>query len=111
MGADFEEFKELFAPRVAELAQDVIAPLDEMRAAITRAEQELEALRSRQVTEMSALWDRYKDGYERYLRPEPVLDDEEAPAEEATEDAEMTVQSDEPAENAESDPEPEEESS
>ena len=37
---------------------------------------------------MGAMWDRYKDGYERYLHPEPVLDEEEAPAEEAPEDAE-----------------------
>ena len=104
VGADFKEFKELFAPRLDELAQDVIAPLDELRSAITRAEQELDALRSRQVSEMGAMWDRYKDGYERYLHPEPVLDEEEAPAEEATEDAEAPVESDEPAEDTASDP-------
>ena len=97
VGADFKEFKELFAPRLAELAQDVIAPLDELRSAITRAEQELEALRSRQVSEMGAMWDRYKDGYERYLHPEPVLDEEEAPAEAATENTEASVESDVPA--------------
>ena len=56
IGADFKEFKDLFAPRLDELAQDVIAPLDELRNAITRAEQELEALRSRQVSEMGAMW-------------------------------------------------------
>ena len=101
VGADFKEFKDLFAPRLDELAQDVIAPLDELRNAITRAEQELEALRSRQVSEMGAMWDRYKDGYERYLHPEPVLDEEEAPAEEAPEDAEAPKESDVPAESNE----------
>ena len=70
IGADFKEFKNLFAPRVAELAR-TSRTLDELRAAITRAEQELEALRSRQVSEMGAMWDRYQDGYERYLHPEP----------------------------------------
>ncbi len=105
VGADFKEFKELFAPRLAELAQDVIAPLDELRSAITRAEQELEALRSRQVSEMGAMWDRYKDGYERYLHPEPVLDEEEAPAEAATEDTEAPRRSrTKPADDTASDP-------
>ena len=93
IGADFTEFKDLFAPRLDELAQDVIAPLDELRGAITRAEQELEALRSRQVSEMGSMWHRYKDGYERYLHPEPVLDEEEPPAEEAAEDPEERLTS------------------
>jgi len=78
VGADFKEFKELFAPRVAELAREVIAPLDELSDAIARAEQELEALRSRQIEEMASVWNQYKAGYERYLRPQPLPDDQEA---------------------------------
>ena len=106
IGADFAEFKDLFAPRLDELAQDVIAPLDELHGAITRAEQELEALRSRQVSEMGSMWHRYKDGYERYLHPEPVLDEEEPPADEAAEDPEgATEKSNEPAETTAGEPE------
>jgi serine/threonine protein phosphatase PrpC len=87
VGADFKEVKELFAPRVAELAREVIAPLDELSDAIARAEQELKALRSRQIEEMASAWNRYKTGYERYLRPEVVPEDQETEASEATEDA------------------------
>jgi serine/threonine protein phosphatase PrpC len=69
VGADLKEFQKLFAPRVAELASDFIEPLDELSDAVTRAEQELRALRSRQLDEMAERWNRYKSEYERYLRP------------------------------------------
>jgi hypothetical protein len=77
VGADFKEFQSLFAPRVAELASAFIAPLDELRSAVTRAEQELEALRSRQLIEMTERWNRYKSAYERYLRPKAAMEEEE----------------------------------
>jgi serine/threonine protein phosphatase PrpC len=76
VGADFKEFQKLFAPRVAELASDFIEPIDELTDAITRAEQELQALRSRQLDEMTDRWNQYKSEYERYLRPEPLTEDE-----------------------------------
>jgi serine/threonine protein phosphatase PrpC len=76
VGADLKECQKLFAPRVAELASDFIEPLDELSDAVTRAEQELRALRSRQLDEMTERWSRYKSEYERYLRPEARMEDE-----------------------------------
>jgi serine/threonine protein phosphatase PrpC len=82
VGADFKEFQELFAPRVGELASDFIEPLDELSDAVTRAEQELRALQSRQLDEMTERWNRYKSEYERYLRPEAQMEDESMAGEE-----------------------------
>jgi serine/threonine protein phosphatase PrpC len=82
VGADFKEFQKLFAPRVAELASDFIEPLDELSDAVTRAEQELRALQSRQLDEMTERWNRYKSEYERYLRPEALMEDESMAGEE-----------------------------
>jgi serine/threonine protein phosphatase PrpC len=76
VGADFREFQKLFAPRVAELASNFIEPLNELIDAITRAEQGLQALRSRQLDEMTERWNQYKPEYEHYLRPEPLTEDE-----------------------------------
>ena len=76
VGADFKECQKLFTPRVAELASDFIEPLDELTDAITRAEQELKTLRSRQLDEMTERWNRYKPTYERYLQPEPFMEEE-----------------------------------
>ncbi|HEX5905554.1 MAG TPA: protein phosphatase 2C domain-containing protein [Propionibacteriaceae bacterium] len=76
VGADFKEFQKLFAPRVAELGSDFIEPLDELSDAVTRAEQELRALRERQLDEMAERWNQYKSGYERYLRPEALVENE-----------------------------------
>ena len=75
VGADLKEFQELFTPRVGELASDFIEPLDELSDAVTRAEQELRALQSRQLNEMTEKWNRYKSDYERYLRPEAQMED------------------------------------
>jgi hypothetical protein len=82
VGADLQEFQKLFAPRVAELASDFIEPLDDLSDAVTRAEQELGALQSRQLDEMTERWNRYKSEYERYLRPEAVMEDESTAGEE-----------------------------
>ena len=76
VGADLKEFQKLFAPRVGQLASDFIEPLDELSDAVTRAEQELRALQSRQLDEMTEKWNRYKSDYERYLRPEAQMEDE-----------------------------------
>jgi serine/threonine protein phosphatase PrpC len=81
VGADFKEFQKLFAPRLAELATDFIQPLDELSNAVARVEQELQTLRLRQLNDTTEKWNRYKSGYERYLRPEPPLDEEESVAE------------------------------
>jgi serine/threonine protein phosphatase PrpC len=82
VGADLTEFQKLFAPRVGELASDFIGPLDELSDAVTRAEQELRALQSRQLDEMTERWNRYKSDYERYLRPEALMEDESIAGEE-----------------------------
>jgi hypothetical protein len=81
VGADFKEFQKLFAPRVAELASDVIEPLDQLSATAARVEQELHELRLRQLDETTEKWNRYKTGYERYLRPEPLMEEDESDGE------------------------------
>jgi hypothetical protein len=78
VGADFKEFQKLFAPRVAELASDIIEPLDQLDDTVARVEQELQELRSRQLDETTERWNRYKAGYEYYLRPEPVTEEDES---------------------------------
>ena len=76
VGADFKEFQKLFAPRVAELASDFVEPIDQLSDAVARVEQELQALRSRQLDETTQRWNQYKSGYERYLRPEPLMEED-----------------------------------
>ena len=71
VGADLKEFQELFAPRVGELASDFIEPLDELSDAVTRAEQELRALQSRQLNEMTEKWNRYTVGLSVICDPRP----------------------------------------
>jgi serine/threonine protein phosphatase PrpC len=78
VGADFKEFQKLFAPRVAELASDIVEPLDQLSATVARIEQELHELRLRQLDETTEKWNQYKAGYERYLRPEPLMEDDES---------------------------------
>jgi serine/threonine protein phosphatase PrpC len=78
VGADFKEFQKLFAPRVAELASDIVEPLDQLSATVARIEQELHELRLRQLDETTEKWNQYKTGYERYLRPEPLMEDDES---------------------------------
>jgi len=94
VGADFKEFQQLFAPRVAELGSEFVEPLDEVSDAVARLEHELEALRSRRLDEMTEKWDSYKSGYERYLRPETVVDEEESARSEEKEQTEPIQTSD-----------------
>jgi hypothetical protein len=82
VGADFKEFRTMFAPRVDELQEQFIGPLDELDTAVSEAERELAALRQRQIATTTTIWSRYKTDYERYLHPEPLGDDDqEAPLE------------------------------
>jgi serine/threonine protein phosphatase PrpC len=78
VGADFKAFQKLFAPRVAELASDIVEPLDQLSAAVARIEQELHELRLRQLDQTTEKWNQYKTGYERYLRPDPLMDEDES---------------------------------
>ena len=52
VGADLKEFQTLFAPRVAELACEFIAPLDELSHAVTESSRS-SSLRSRKLHEMT----------------------------------------------------------
>jgi serine/threonine protein phosphatase PrpC len=78
VGADFKEFQKLFARRVAELASEVVEPLNQLDDTVARVEQELQELRSRQLDETAQRWNRYKPGYEHYLRPEPLTEEDES---------------------------------
>ena len=69
VGASFQEFKTLLAPRAGELEEGFIRPLDELDEAVVEAERALEALRQRQQETTTAVWARYKPVYERYLQP------------------------------------------
>jgi serine/threonine protein phosphatase PrpC len=72
VGADFGDFKTMFAPRVDQLQRQFITPIDELAGAVARAEQELEATRQRQRDITARMWDDYKHGYERFLHPQRV---------------------------------------
>jgi serine/threonine protein phosphatase PrpC len=97
VGADFKEFQKLFSPRVAELASEFVEPIDVVSNTVIRVEHELEALRSRKLHEMTESWNRYKSGYERYLRPETVVEEEEFVGSEDVEQTEPIEASDNPA--------------
>jgi serine/threonine protein phosphatase PrpC len=66
VGADLEELQGLYAPRVAELEEHYTEPIDELSRSVRQAEQELETLRQRELSETEKLWARYKTGFERY---------------------------------------------
>jgi serine/threonine protein phosphatase PrpC len=68
IGASLGQFQELFAPRLQELEQDFVGPIDDLKDAVTTAERELEALRQRHVETTTRVWSRYKADYERYLQ-------------------------------------------
>jgi hypothetical protein len=68
VGADLAELRTLYADRVRELEKQYTRPIDEMDQAVSRAEQELQALRQRQVDDSQRLWTRYQPTYEQYLR-------------------------------------------
>lgn len=68
VGADMNELRSLFAPRLTELETQFTGPVDEMGRSVQRAEDELDAQRRRQLAETQQLWARYQPNYERYLR-------------------------------------------
>jgi serine/threonine protein phosphatase PrpC len=81
VGADLDELRSLYAPRVAELKEQFTQPIDELGEAVRLAEQQLVEVRQRQLDETQRLWTRYQTGYERYLHapvPESDAGDEEA---------------------------------
>ncbi len=74
VGADFNQLKTMFAPRVELLRHQFIAPIDEVNEAVARAEQALSAARQRQSERTAGVWDGYKVDYERHLHPQPAGD-------------------------------------
>jgi len=77
VGASMKEFRALFAPRLAELEEQFIGPLDNLTDAVAAAERELQELRQRQLAATAAIWSRYKADYERYLHAEPTDGDDD----------------------------------
>jgi hypothetical protein len=71
VGADLDELRTLYAPRVAELQEQFTTPIDALARDVQHAEHELQLLRQRQLDETQQLWDSYQPGYEQYLRPDP----------------------------------------
>jgi hypothetical protein len=70
VGADHAEFRELFAARTAQIEQRCVVPLDELEAAVNRAEQAVAEARRRHAEVQTSLWTAYKPEYERYLSRE-----------------------------------------
>ena len=71
VGADLDELRTLYAPRVAELQEQFTTPIDALARDIQHAEDELQLLRQRQLDETQQRWDSYRPGYEQYLHPDP----------------------------------------
>lgn len=67
VGADHEEFRQLSAPRTAEIEQRCVVPLDELESEVGRAEQAVAEARRRHAALQTSLWAAYKPEYERYL--------------------------------------------
>jgi hypothetical protein len=101
VGADLNELRSLYAPRVAELKEQFTQPIDELGEAVRLAEQQLVEARQRQLDETQQLWSRYQKGYERYLHapvPESDADHEDVGAEVAPDSAAEVSPATEPAE-------------
>jgi len=76
VGADLDELRTLYAPRVAQLHEQFTTPIDALARDIQHAEDQLALLRQRQLDQTQQLWDSYQPGYEQYLHPnlEPDAD-------------------------------------
>jgi hypothetical protein len=70
VGADHQEFQQLFADRTSELEQRCVNPLDALEDEVGRAEQALTEARRRHTALQTSLWAAYKPAYERHLGPE-----------------------------------------
>lgn len=67
VGADLAAFQAVLAPRRAEIADAVVAPLDAVAEEVRRAQQDLVDLQARSVAAQAEQWDRYRVGYEQLL--------------------------------------------
>ena len=77
VGAGLPDFRTLFALRVAELEEQYITPLDESSRAVAEAERALEAARQRYQDLTGERWHAYQPDYERHLKPQPPVEDEQ----------------------------------
>jgi serine/threonine protein phosphatase PrpC len=94
VGAELAELQSLLAPRVAELEEKYIAPLDESSRAVAEAERALEAARQHHRDLAGERWSAYQPDYERHLKPAPPAEDESADNEPGHEEqAEDTLES------------------
>jgi serine/threonine protein phosphatase PrpC len=91
VGADLADFKRLLAPRLRALEEEYVRPVDELAAAVQRAEQDLTALRRQQQDDLVARWTCYKAGYEQHLHAPSAPEPEPEPGEEAGADPESAA--------------------
>jgi Protein phosphatase 2C len=71
LGADLDQFREMFTERATQIHERYVAPLNALEDEVTRAENALGELRRRRVAQTTELWQDYKPGYER-LSPTPA---------------------------------------
>jgi hypothetical protein len=67
VGADYAQFKELFAHRTAQLETGCITPLNQLETEVLDAERRLQELTRHQQQQRALLWADYKPEYEHYL--------------------------------------------
>lgn len=67
VGADVLTLQDRCAPRLAEIAADYTAPMDELLDEVTRAEQAFLETQQRRQSDTAARWNRYRAGYELFL--------------------------------------------
>jgi hypothetical protein len=70
VGADHEEFRQLFAARTADLEQRCVEPLDRLEAEVLRADQAAAEARQRHAALQTQLWSAYKPSYEQQMASE-----------------------------------------
>jgi hypothetical protein len=67
VGADHEEFRQLFAARTTDLERRCVEPLDRLEAEVQRADQAAADARQRHAVHQTRLWSAYKPGYEQHM--------------------------------------------
>lgn len=70
VGADHDEFRQLFAARITDLERRCIQPLDRLEAEVRSADQAAADARRRHAALQTTLWSAYKPGYEQHLNSE-----------------------------------------
>ena len=67
VGAELEVFRALMAPRLAEVEQRWLAPMNDLAGRVGALELQLRSLRSQEELQTAELWAAYKPAYERHL--------------------------------------------